>query len=681
MNQMKKRIKKPLYTATVLIVTCILLLLFAGFALFEFYRSKKDLVSMLEDEGFILLDALIASGERSILAYEELEQLMQSRLLNCAYLIEETDHHMGLTEEFLDRIALKMDLYRVHILDRSGKRVMSNRVTNIDSGTTEGVIRDPGVLEFLFNTESDSLVIGLRAGQNLKEVRYAVVVRRRNGGGIIVAADAKMLASFRKELGPGRLIQEIGDRSGIVYVVLQDMVGILLASKDVDEMSRVSTDLFLDDIFQRKSRGSRFSSYQDREIFEITGSFLLEGDHLGIFRIGLETEHYRNILRNARYRLFLTALIFIVVGIVGLSFMVSSQNVKLLSESYQRVKTHTGEILQNMEDAVVVIDSKGRITLFNDAAMKLFSIPNGKVAGRSIQSLEIPSLLILQESLDRCQPVDRPHREVIIQNKKRILSMRTTILKRDDGEIDTVILVATDFTVQSHLEEQVHQQEKFTAMGKLASGVAHEIRNPINAIGMIAQRFLKEFTPRKDEKEYRDLTRMIVKETRRSNEIVQRFLRFAKPPPVNLSPVPVEELLNEVGGLLRTVAEARGVDLRVQVDESAILQLDRDKMKQALLNLIQNGLDATSSGGHIRITGEVMDASYVISVSDTGSGISMEERHKIFDLYYTTRKEGTGMGLAIVYQIVQSHGGEVDVESQVGKGTTFQIRLPMEEQI
>ena len=102
-------------------------------------------------------------------------------------------------------------------------------------------------------------------------------------------------------------------------------------------------------------------------------------------------------------------------------------------------------------------------------------------------------------------------------------------------------------------------------------------------------------------------------------------------------------------------------------------------MKQALLNLVQNGLDATPPGGCVRITGNITGGYYVISVSDTGSGISEENLHKIYDLYYTTKKEGTGMGLPIAYQIVQSHGGDIDVESQEGQGTTFKIRLPLEE--
>lgn len=679
MNIIRNKITKPLNITTILIFTGILLLLFASFALFEFSRSKKDLVSMLKDEGLILLDALAASGERSILSYEELEQLMQNRLLNSAYWIEEVDFTSGLTRSFLDQFALTMNFYRIHVFARTGNRVMSSTPPHQEQSSIPRVDRDKVVQEYLLNSDLDSLIIGFREGQFLKEPRYAVVVRRRKGGGIVVAADAKKLAALRKELGPGRLIQEIGSRPGIVYLTLQDTLGILLASKGVGEMTRISSDSFLYNVFTNKTTGSRFSSYKGNEVFEIAGSFMMEGDHLGIFRIGLKTDHYRNILRNAKYRLFFIALILVLAGIFGLSFMMVNQNIKLLSESYQRVKTHTGEILQNMKDAVVATDGEGRITVFNEAAATLFSLPHEKVVGRLIQSLDIPSLSILQKSLAISQPIDKPHEKVIIENKKRILSLRTSILKRDDNDIDTVILVASDLTLQSHLEEKLRQQEKLSAMGKLASGVAHEIRNPMNAIGMIAQRFLKEFEPREGEEEYKNMARTVVRETKRSNEIVHRFLQFAKQPALNVSPVSVRPFLNEIHDLLRSSADAQGVDLIIQVNEKPTLHLDRNQMKQALLNLVQNGLDATPPGGCVRITGNITGGYYVISVSDTGSGISEENLHKIYDLYYTTKKEGTGMGLPIAYQIVQSHGGDIDVESQEGQGTTFKIRLPLEE--
>ncbi len=678
MNPFKKLIKKPVNTKTILIVTVILMAMFLSFALFEFFSSRQDLVSMLNDEGLLLLDALVASSERSILSYDELEQSMQDRLVNSARWIEETDYREGLTQEFVDRFASRMDLYRIHILDGSGQIVMSNTIPHAEQGFMRRVGQDAVVRQFLSDSPSDTLVIGFREGQMSGESRYEVVVRRRNGGGIAVAADADQLFALRRELGPGRLIQEIGDNPGIGYVVLQDTLGVLLASRGVEEITSIPGDPFLIRIYTEQSRGSRFSPYKGIEMFEIVGSFMLEEDHLGIFRIGLETEYYRNILRNARFRLFLISLIFIIVGIIGFSFVLANQNVKLLSDSYNRVKMHTSEILQNMKDGVIAVDHEGRITVFNRAAEILFSISQNQAAGQRIQSLDIPSLSVLKESFTTGLPIDLPKEEFIIQDQKRVLSMRTSVVKHNKNEIDTVILVVTDLTAQSRLEEKVRRQEKLSTMGKLASEVAHEIRNPINAIHMIGQRLLKEFRPQDDQEEYKGMMNTVVQETKRVNEIVQRFLRFAKPPPLQLSSVSVSKLFGEIDDLMRSSVEARGIDLEMQIDVDATLTMDRSQMKQVLVNLIQNGLDFTPEGGSIHVTGCIADRTYLISVADTGSGIGKSHLDKIFDLYYTTKKEGTGMGLPIVYQIIQNHGGEVVVESRKNRGTVFTIRFPME---
>jgi signal transduction histidine kinase len=216
-------------------------------------------------------------------------------------------------------------------------------------------------------------------------------------------------------------------------------------------------------------------------------------------------------------------------------------------------------------------------------------------------------------------------------------------------------------------------------MGELASGVAHEIRNPINAIGMIAQRFRKEFTPQRDQEEFESMAESVVGETRRINEIIRRFLQFAKPPALQPSPVEMAEFLEEISGVFKSSAEAKGVTFKLKQKDGQRLSVDKDQLTQAILNLLQNAFDATSAGSAIALSGRRVPPDYLITIADQGSGIAGENLKKIFDLYYTTKEDGTGMGLPIVAQIVQSHGGSIDVESSAGVGTIFRIRLPLED--
>jgi signal transduction histidine kinase len=222
----------------------------------------------------------------------------------------------------------------------------------------------------------------------------------------------------------------------------------------------------------------------------------------------------------------------------------------------------------------------------------------------------------------------------------------------------------------------VKRKEKLSAMGELASGVAHEIRNPLNAISMIAQRYEKEFVPRSGLREYRSLTGVLQKEIKRMNSIVQEFLRFARPAKPQLSDVDARQFVDHVAMLFKGQAAAKDVQFSAVCECDGKLFVDAEQMTQALINLLQNALDVASKGDSIVLDASKSERSVTFRVSDTGTGIAPDHLNRVFDLYFTTKPDGTGMGLAITQQIVTQHGGEIHVESEVGKGSTFSISLP-----
>lgn len=225
--------------------------------------------------------------------------------------------------------------------------------------------------------------------------------------------------------------------------------------------------------------------------------------------------------------------------------------------------------------------------------------------------------------------------------------------------------------------ETRQRKDRMTAMGELASGVAHEIRNPLNAIGMIVQRFEREFVPTEDTEEYRALARTVRSEVDRVNAIIYQFLNFARPPKLHREPVDLQTFLEETVAVVASKAEARGIVLGREFDSTGILSLDREQMRQAVLNLLMNAIDATPAGGSITLRSIAGGKDIVlIEVIDTGSGIRREIRERIFDPYFTTKEEGTGMGLSLTHQIVAEHGGSIEVESEGGEGSVFRIRIP-----
>lgn len=226
------------------------------------------------------------------------------------------------------------------------------------------------------------------------------------------------------------------------------------------------------------------------------------------------------------------------------------------------------------------------------------------------------------------------------------------------------------------LEHLRHLQDKQAAMGQLAAGVAHEIRNPLNAIGILAQRFRREFKPKTGQDEFQQLTETMSSEITRINSLLEEFLAFARPTPLEFEPVNINELVEHVVQLYATQAEEKGVALHKETVDSLQIEGDTHHLKQALANLVKNALDATSAEDIIRIQTERSNGKILIHVTDTGHGIPPDSVGRIFDLFYTTRDQGTGIGLALTHKIIADHGGTIEVESTPDRGTTFTVIIP-----
>lgn len=226
------------------------------------------------------------------------------------------------------------------------------------------------------------------------------------------------------------------------------------------------------------------------------------------------------------------------------------------------------------------------------------------------------------------------------------------------------------------IEEQLRRSERLSTLGEMAAVLAHEIRNPLGSIRGTAEILRDDYRPGDPKHEFIDIQ---IKETERLNHVVEDFLRMARQQPMELRDCSIREELETIITLVTKDAQDRGIVLRLEPSpEPADIRGDGEKLRQAFLNILINALQATPTGGSVSIACQRSNTGYEIRFIDSGSGIAADALTKIFEPFYTTKPDGTGLGLAVTRKIIEGHGGTLDIESETGTGTTVTVRLPLQ---
>ena len=646
-------------------------------AFIELRQSKSEILHLLTEQSSSLIETVSQSSINALNSSEEIENLITERLINNARLIRALDSLNLLTQQKLVEIGKENSLYRINVFNKNGTRILSNRIPEEDHPHGEENINRADELAPILKGGLDEFVIGLKEAEFTDGQRFAVAVARSNKrGAIVINMNAEEFLEFRKRIGLGKIIRDISDNSGIEYIVLQDSIGILAAGSSVDTMSSIASDPFLITALKSDIIFTRTHEFKNQEVFETVKRLEYDGATIGIFRIGLSLDEVRAVEDRMKRRLIIISLVLAAIGIVVLSIIFTTQNLKTVSNEFKRFKTFTSTVLENMGEAVIVVDDQNKITLFNKSSQQLFKKNEEEVLNKGVSELSSAISNTLNEYCinndDKCADVSI---ETSINNELKYLNLNFT-LNNDDDEKDNYIIVINDLTESRRLEEDSKRKEKLSAMGELASGVAHEIRNPINAIGMIAQRLDKEFKVEKDSDEYHSITNLLRSEVTRINKIITQFLSYAKPLDIQLKKVNSKEFFEDIYRLFSEQAKLKGAQLIKLSDQSFEMTIDPELIKQSLMNLIQNAIDAVGKSGKVEINYFKKENNLIVEITDNGKGVPEKVKNKIFDLYYTTKPEGTGLGLSIVQKIITEHKGTIEVFSEVNRYTKFKITIP-----
>ncbi|HNW58259.1 MAG TPA: PAS domain S-box protein [bacterium] len=382
-----------------------------------------------------------------------------------------------------------------------------------------------------------------------------------------------------------------------------------------------------------------------------------------------------------------------VTGAVGISRDINER--MMLEQQITELKNFQESILKSMQAGLITVDLLGRITSFNAGAEEVLKFS-------ALEALGLPLAQVVGEEAARIFLRQAPrgdfptNREMPLKTRagyETDIGFTVTPLLDDNGAHAGTILSFKDISAIKRMQAEVMRMDRLASLGVLASGIAHEIKNPLAGIKAMAQTLQQDVLPRAESFDYLE---RIVRQVNRLDELLKTFFDYARPRPPQRKRHRIQDILHEVMTLVDKRLQEHGIRFisHIPADAPPIFA-DFHQIQQVILNLIINAIDAMEEGGELVIRAQPSNgaarpfsaakaapprAFVEITVADSGIGIPEENLEIIFDPFYTTKAQGTGLGLSIVYRIIAAHDGEITVSSRVGEGTTFRVLLPTEEE-
>jgi signal transduction histidine kinase len=364
-------------------------------------------------------------------------------------------------------------------------------------------------------------------------------------------------------------------------------------------------------------------------------------------------------------------------GLVNTKIDRLGRQIRDVKEVFSALKENLDQIMGTLQDGLMLFTNQGKVVLVSASVERFIGRPRGEILGANVEQIFDDSTKLGQIVLDAFALHQGFPARTLELDQNRKIQISIDFISEGGRAIGTLLTIRDAESVR-RIENEIELSRRLAAIGRLTSGVAHEVKNPINAI-VIHLEILRERLLQMDPETKRHMD-IISSEFQRLDRVVKTLVDFSRPMELRLEETDLRRITDEVVALASPEAQQLGVTIVNERSPNPMpARVDEDLVKQALLNVVLNGVQAMQNGGTLTVRSYRQGENGTIEVRDQGAGIPPEVRDKIFNLYFTTKKAGSGIGLAMTYRVLQLHNGALEFESEVDKGTTFRLVLPLME--
>lgn len=646
--------------------------------LLGFYTTsagQRAALASLIRQGKALATVLVSSADNIIKADRLITESAIDKIAAEFKLLAERP---GSDRQFIDNVRARLGLIRIALLDEKMNTVrlrdevsssISDELDSLQQSFLATVrLDEPYSIAYEIRNIGDSrfLFALMPSGYN----RHCLIVKPWNEG-----------TRGETSLSLPYLLNQLSSQAGVEYIVLQNYEGIVFASKTISRMDRIKDDPFLTSAFEADTAISRILPFEDRQVLEIVRRFDSDERFQGLFRVGLSLYGYRQLALSLKRQVWFSLMLLSILVVLGMAFVLGRQALSLAKHRLDRAAAISSSLHDSIAGIVISVDSRLAITTANARARELFGIPSSGTENADSYSRLFPNdpFRIAQVIKTGIQSSFETHFE--INDKTITMFASTSPIVDGDGRIVGAITVAQDISEKQDRERQAEHSRRLMELGSLAAGLAHDIRNPLNAIGLAIQRMKKEIQIEKGEAEFEEFMTAMEKQQGELSQLVEKILTIARASSLNKKMTNLKTALGDIIVIYANEAADRNIRIINEV-EDVELPLDLPSFQSLISNLIKNAFEAINRDGTVKIKSEIIQGAgglpaVRISIEDDGPGMDAEQLKSIFKPFYTTKPGGTGIGLAAAYKIAVDHGGDLKAYSKLGGPTTFVLTLPI----